>query len=160
MPSNTLGEPDRRGLHDFAGVAHEILAQVFGIPQDRKEYAGRGMLGKTVYGKAAILAAHLANGRLAVGRVGMIMNVCNYHGLTLVVCFGPSKNNHRAAARIGYSSRNKADVKRGIRYLSTSRTCFRWERTGQGSCRRAFRFASSERKPGKLRNTHTVPPHR
>ena len=80
------------------------------------------MLGKTVYGKAAILGGgiHLANGRLAVGRVGMIMNVCNYHGLTLVVCFGPVEKNGNVAPQrvLATVQGNKADVKRGIRYLS------------------------------------------
>ena len=45
-------------LHDFAGVAHEILAQVFPVFHRIGIRLGAGgMLGKTVYGKAAILAA-------------------------------------------------------------------------------------------------------
>ena len=122
-------------LHDFAGVAHEILAQVFPVFHRIGIGLGAGgMLGKTVYGKAAILGGgiHLANGRLAVGRVGMIMNVCNYHGLTLVVCFGPVEKTGMSRRSAYWLQFKETKPMSSVEYAiyPTSRTCFHWERTG------------------------------
>ena len=114
---------------------HEILAQVFPVFHRIGIRLGAGgMLGKTVYGKAAILGGgiHLANGRLAVGRVGMIMNVCNYHGLTLVVCFGPVEKTGMSRRSAYWLQFKETKPMSSVEYAiyPTSHTCFHWERTG------------------------------
>ena len=62
----------------------------------------------------------------------MIMNVCNYHGLTLVVCFGPVEKTGMSRRSAYWLQFKETKPMSSVEYAiyPTSRTCFHWERTG------------------------------
>lgn len=62
----------------------------------------------------------------------MIMNVCNYHGLTLVVCFSPVEKTGMSRRSAYWLQFKETKPMSSVEYAiyPTSRTCFHWERTG------------------------------